>query len=333
MSFKKCIAGILTVFAFAAGGFAADHLAVAEPVAKGGIPKQEIEAVWNMLEAGVDGGYTLVTRSALKQIMTEIGLTDSSGLLNLNSTQKAKLGQIKTVRYLLIPTVSRFGTRINFSLMLLDASTGEIDPERKASETVKDLDELSDKLKDILREIGLGTEGKKRGKSALLAPVIRVPRAPGYLAEDFNVRMEEGLLENKIRLQNLQSVEKILRKNGIGNLYEAEPAMFVRIGGLLRVDSLIQATVSRFSCTVKKEYLKASKRTVVRCLGNLDGSIRIISAQTGEVAASIPFRQRVDFDDVSVKEDTDDWTAEDYGKYMIEKIMPQIVRKMLPKLR
>ena len=89
---------------------AADRLAIAEPINKGGMSAQDIEAVWSMLEASVDGGYELISRSALKAMMTEIGLTTSSDLMNLNSSQKARLGEIKTVKYLLVPTVSKFGS-------------------------------------------------------------------------------------------------------------------------------------------------------------------------------------------------------------------------------
>lgn len=309
---------------------AADRLAVAEPIAKGGMPAQEIEAAWDMLEASVDGGYELISRSALKQMMTEIGLTTSSDLMNLNSTQKAKLGQIKTVKYLLVTNISKFGSRLNISMMILDASTGEIDPDKKTTETIDSLNELADKLPDMLKEMGLGRETKKHGMSAILVPVVKVNDAPGYLGENFNVRMEDALLNSSVKLRNLQSVAKILKKNKIDNLYEVEPAMFVRIGGLLRVDYLIQATLDRFSCTVKKEYIQVTRKNVIRVIGNIEGNIRIISAQTGEVAASIPFRQRVNFDDL---EDTEDWTNEDYGKYLIERIVPDVAKKVIPKIK
>ena len=141
---KLLFAGILLGILASLG--AADRLAIAEPINKGGIPAKDIEAVWSMLEATVDGGYELISRAALKQIMTEIGLTTSSDLMNLNSSQKARLGEIKTVKYLLVPTVSKFGSRINLSLITVDSSTGSIDPDKKASETFNSLDELADKL-------------------------------------------------------------------------------------------------------------------------------------------------------------------------------------------
>lgn len=327
---NKIIIATLMALTLNFGAVAADRLAVAEPVGKGGVSATEIEAIWGMLESSVGGDYELISRSVLQQMMTEIGLTVSSDLVNLDSAQKAKMGELKTVKYILTSNIGKFGTRYNISLMVVDASTGGIDPNKTTSETVNSFDELADKLKDMLKEMGIGREAKKSGMSALLAPEIKVANTPAYLSEDFNVGLENVLLTNKVRLHNLQSVSKILTQNKISNLYEVEPAMFVRIGELLRVDFLIQASINRYSIDTRKEYIKASKRTVERHLGNIDGSIRIISAKTGEVIGSIPFRQRVDFDDI---DDTNDWVAADYGKFLIEKGLSQVIPKVLSALK
>lgn len=329
---KKISLSLFLGFCFIAGAFAADKLAIVQPAAKGGVPDQEIEAIWGMLEANVDGGYELISRGALKQMLTEIEFTENTNFTNLNSTQTAKLGEIKTVKYILVSTVAKLGSRINLTLTVMDASTGEIEKDRRASITADNLDDLSDKLKDTLREMGLGTDVKKRGICAILIPIIRVAGAPAYLTEDFNTGLESYLLDNSVRLQNLKNVNAILSKNKIGDLSEAEPAMYARVGELLRVDTLIQPTVTRFSATIKQEYIQVTRRTATRCIGNLEGNVRIISAQTGELIASIPFKERVDFDDVERVEDTEDWTQEDYGKYMIEQMLPEIGKRIVAKL-
>ncbi|MBO4647061.1 MAG: hypothetical protein J5806_02775 [Lentisphaeria bacterium] len=328
---KRIFAASLILSAFLClGAAAADKLAIAEPINKGGLTQADIEAVWSMLESTVDGGYELISRSALKAMMTEIGLTTSSDLVNLNSMQKARLGELKTVKYLLVPTVSKFGSRINFSLIIIDSSTGSIDPDKKTSETYNSLDEMADKLKDTLAEIELGPAIKKRGRSAVLAPMIKLPDAPPFLADEFNTGLEEALLNSGIKLHNLQAVGKILKKNNIDNLYEAEPAMFRRIGDLLRVDYLVQARIDRFSCVVKKTYVKVTRKYVTSCIGNIAGEIRIIAASTGEVVASFRFQKKVDFDDV---DDTDDWSPRDYCSYLIKKALPQVIQKTTAKLK
>lgn len=329
---KKGLFAAAALLFLMGGIFAADRLAVAEPVGQGGVPASDVEAFWGMLESSVDGGYELVSRSALKQMMTEIGLVENSGLANLNSAQKAKLGELKTVRYILVSNIGKFGRRLNVSLMVVDASTGDVLPDRKTTETVDSLDELADKLPDMLLEIGLGRVGRARGIYAMLEPAVTAKKTPDYLRESFTTGLENALLEKGIRLRNLRYVAPILKKNNIGSLDAVEPAMYARVGRLLRVDSLIQPAVTRFSVTVKKEYIAASKRNVVRCIGNFDGNVRIVSATTGELVASIPFRQKIDFDEVDATVDTDDWTDEDYGRYAIEKQLPLIAGKVLKAL-
>ena len=309
-----------------AGVFAADKLAVAEPSVKGGgISKEEADLLWNMLESSANGGYELISRSALKQILTEINLTESSGLLNLDSEQKAKLGELKAVRYLLISNLGKFGSRKNISLMVLDASTGEILPDRKISETFTDMDELADKLDDILNRIGLGQPLRRYGKNALLMPVIRSQAAPDFLPEDFNTWLESALLERGMKLQNFKSVHAILQKNNIPPLAEAEPALFVRIGGLLRVDALLLPVITRFEEVKKTEEIAVTRQTLIRRIGNMEGSIRILDTRTGETVKVIPFRKRIDFSEL---DDTEDWTAEDYGKHLIAVTLQDILPKI-----
>ena len=325
----RTIKRYLTIFAcllLCAGSFAADKLAIAEPVSKGGVPKEEVDLLWNMLESSVNGGYELISRAALKQMLTEINLTESSGLTSLDSAQKAKLGELKTVRYLLISNIGKIGSRRNISLMILDASTGEILPDRKIAETFSDMNELADKLGDILNQIGLGQPLRKYGRNALLMPMIRTVTAPVFLAEDFNTELESALLARGMKLQSYKSVNSILRKNNIPSLAEAEPSLFVRIGGLLRVDALIQPVITRFEEIRKTEKIEVTRQTIERRIGNMEGSIRILDTRTGETVSVIPFRKRIDFSELT---DTEDWTPEDYGKHLIA----ETLRDILPKIQ
>jgi len=309
---------------------AADRLAIAEPVVKGGVPAADVDAFWGMLEATVDGGYELISRSALKQMMTEIGLTCSSDLVNLNTTQKAKMGELKTVKFLLVPTIGKFGTRISVSLMMIDASTGDIIADRKISDTFDSLDAVADQLKDMLTQIGLGPRQRKIGKCAILNPIVHVANAPGFLATDFNVHLENFLLENGIKLTNLKSVATILQKNKIDKLDSVAPAMYARIGDLLRVDNLIQVTINTFSVTQQQVYIPVTRQNVIQSLGNIAGNARIISAQTGDLIASVPFEMPVDFSQIP---EMAGLGAEDLGKMLIKYVMPQIAQHIIPKLK
>ena len=319
MNLKK----ILTVFAcvvLAVGVFAADKLAVAEPIGKGGVPASDIEAFWGILESSIQSDeYTLVSRGALKQMLTEIGLTTSSDLVSLNSTQKAKLGEVEGVKYILVSEISKFGSRLNCTMRILDATTGEIDQARTANIRVKDLDELADQIEATLQK--LLADDKALHRSAILAPVIKVS-APSYLADDFNVRLESAMIEKGLRLQNLQSVAKILKKNDMDNLSELEPKMYVKAGKLLEVEMLIQATITRFEIEKIAYNVAETGASGFRYIGNLEGSVHIISAQTGEMLGSVPFEERVDFRTIPISTRRD-WTVDDYGKYLIRTVIPQ----------
>ncbi len=322
--FRKWIAMVLLCLSMA-GAYGADRIAVAEPVGKGGVSAREVETLWGMLESSVGGGYEVISRAALKPILAEIGFAENSGLAGTSSPkQSARSGEIKTVKYILVSTVGKLGRKYNLSLSLIDASTGELVPGRKVTDTMNSLEEFSARLPGLLREIGLGGALKTRGIYAMLAPVITARNPPPYLRETFASDLEKYLLDNKIRLRGLTVVDPILRRNGIGPLNAADPTLFARVGELLKVDSLVMTRINRFSVTEKREYIAASKREVIRRICNLDGEIRILSAGTGETVAVVPFRRKLNLDDVDAKIDTDDWTAEDYGKFAIGSLISRI---------
>ncbi|MDD3155259.1 MAG: hypothetical protein PHS41_10355 [Victivallaceae bacterium] len=323
----KFLLSLSVLFLMTISAFAADKLAIAEPVSKGGMKTEDIEAFWGILESSIKSDeYKLISRGALKQMLTEIGLTTSSDLVNLNSSQKAKLGQIETVKYILVSEIGKFGTQLNCTMKILDSSTGEIDQARTANLRVKNLDELADKIEATLEKL-LSDENQLMA-SAILFPNIRVARAPAFLAGDFNIRLENSLLNNGVKLQNLQSVAKILKKYNLDNLYELEPKMFVKVGKLLEVQMLIQATITRFEIARIPYHVEETGARGVRYIGNIEGNIRIISAQKGTTIASVPFEERVNFRSLS-RQETKDWTLDDYAKYMIKTV---ISAKILPEL-
>jgi len=321
MNLKKLLLA-LACTALSAASFAADKLAIAEPVGKGGVPASDIEAFWSILETSVQSDeYTLISRSALNQMLTEIGLTTSSDLVNLNSRQKAELGKVEGVKYILVSEISKFGSRLNCTMRILDATTGEIDQARTANLRVKDLDELADEIEATLKT--MLSDDKALHRSAILAPVVKVA-APAYLSSDFNVRLEEAMLEKGLKLQNLQSVTKILAKNDLDNLYELEPKMYVKVGKLLEVEMLIQTTITRFEIQKIAYNVAETGARGFRYIGNIEGSVHIISAQTGEMLCSVPFDERINFRDLPISM-TRDWTPDDYGKYLIKTVIPQKV--------
>ena len=323
---------VLALFLLTAMVGAADKLAVAEPVVKGGLEPGEADMLWSILESTVvsagEGRYTLVSRAALQQIMTEIGLTTSSDLMNLNSTQKARLGELETVKYLLISEIGKFGTKLNCTMRVLDSSTGVIDPRRTLNLRCADLDELADKIEWGVEK--LLADSKTLERSALLTPVITSAEPPEYLGREFNVLMSSCLMANGVPLQNLQSVGRILAKNGIDPLEECEPKTYAQIGRLLEVKNLLQATIDRFEIVAIPFYVAETGAQGVNYTGVMSGNLKMIGTKDGQMLAVKPFEVRMDFRYLD-RRLTADWTNEDYGKYMIrttlsEKVIPDLLQ-------
>ena len=324
---------LLIMAALPSAVFGADKLGVMEPVGKGTLKPEEIDMLWSMLESSIQSEkYTVITRSALKQMLDEIGLTTSSDLLNMNTNQKAKLGMIEGVKYILVSEVGTFGTRVNCTLRVIDASTGEVIPLRTANIRVKSLDELADQLEPSLEK--LFSDNKQLRRSALLTPINKAANAPANLTDDFTVNMENCLLQSGIQIQNLKSVKRILADNGISSLEEAEPKTYSKIGKLLEVELLLQPTITKFELQAFPFVVTETGYQGVNYVGAIDGYLRVISAQTGSVVASIPVELKIYFQNLD-RQITMNWTTEDYHKYMLktaiaQQIIPELFKALQP---
>ncbi len=311
---KKILSGWCLGLLILLSSAAADKLAVAEPAARGGVKPAEIEAVWGMLESGIRSGeYTLVSRGSLKQILTECGLGSSSGLVNMSDIQKAQMGRVSGVRYILISEVARFGKGVSCTMRILDASTGEIDPARTANIRVNDFDELADRIEAVLNT--LLADQKTLQRCALLAPAA----PPNFPAADFTAILENSLLQQNVKLQNLRSVTKILRRNHIDDLAELEPKMYVRVGKLLEVQYLVQPAITRYEVAAIPYHVEESGASGIRRIGYFEGTVRVVSARDGASVANIPFHSRINFRDIDPAM-TREWMPKDYGLYIMRTV-------------
>lgn len=306
-----------------------DTIAIAEPVAKGGVSPQSIEMLWDMLETSVRTlDYDLISRASLKDIMTEADLASSSGLINPNSKQLATLGKVKGVKYLLVTSIGQFGSRLNLTLKLLDCSTGDISQNRSENLRVADLDELADKLEPTLNKLFSDTKTLKR--SALLMPILQLEGLPENLDQQLYAFMGSCLLQNDIALQNLTDVTAILKKNKIRRLETLEPALCHKLGKLLEVEFLIQSTINRFSLTAAPFVIAETGAQFLNYAGAIGGTVKVIETATGRIAALLPFEMSIDSRAIGFQ-NTMGWQPEDFYKYMIfnsfaQQVLPGLVK-------
>ena len=283
---------IIAIIALAASSaFAArDKIGIAEPAVGSQFSKDDALAIWDELEASFHSKeYTLISRAAMKQIMTEIGFTTSSDLLNMNSAQKAKLGQIEGIKYLIVPSLRKLGTRITLALKTVETSTGEVDQDRSATLKATSLDEISDKLEvtlaDMLRDDKNGTTvARSSKKCALLTPVIRMAQYPATLQGDFNTWMQSALLGNGLQLANLADVSRF-QKAGLTEMTDRDYAV---LGRELRVACLIQFEITDF---VIIDVPWASPETGASghtYSGRFRGRMKVVDANDGSLVDSCP---------------------------------------------
>ena len=86
-----------------------------------------------------------------------------------------------------------------------------------------------------------------------------------------------------------------------------------------------------FLVTEENRYIAVTRTTVVRRIGNIEGHNRIITGATGMLKASIPFRLSFDFGDLTI--DTSDWEAGDYGRFLIDQIIPPLAAETAKQLK
>ena len=332
---------------------AADKLAVAEPVGKGGVNASEIEMFWGILESSIRSPeYQLISRAALKQMMTEIGLTGSSGLVNLNAAQKAELGRLETVRYLLVSEIGRFGTRLNCTLRILDSSTGEIDQTRTKNIRCRDLDELADKVEPVLQEmlsrkkIGYGGETVR---VAMLAPLVTYrPSAartfvnaagftcrttdlnPADLVNEFASRMKNAFTSRNIRLQYFTSLNSFLKKNSLDAIGEMDGYAYQKLGRELGVKYLLVMTIPRFTLTQGEKTIAETGvkarifETDIECLLELRNV-----EEKGDVVCQETFTMKQDLRKSVAPALLKTWTIQDCSCFAIQSLVEKQIRPWL----
>ena len=143
--------------------------------------------------------------------------------------------------------------------------------------------------------------------------------------------MESVLLNSGVRLYALQNIANILAKNNIDAIHSVEPAMYRRIGELLRADYLIQADINRYELVTNRVYVAPMQRYVEKYIGNIGGTVKIISSSTGLTVASFSFARRINFSDIN--DDTTDWLIEDYARYLIRTVITPVCAEVVAKVK
>ncbi len=320
VKFAAC--AILAATAMAAQ--AADKIGIAEPAVSSNFSHDDALAIWDELEACFKSKeYTLISRSALKQMMTEIGLATSSDLLNMNAAQKAKLGQIEGIKYLIVPSLRKLGTRITLNLKTVESSTGEVDQERTATLKATSLDDIADKLEsaleDMLKDKGGTTVAKSSMACALLTPVIRMANPPTYLKGDFNTWVQSAMLANGIKLANLADVSRF-QTAGLTEMTDQDYAV---LGRKLRVRYLIQTEITNFDIAATPWSSPETGAQGYFYNGTISARMKVVNANDGSLVDAVPIEFNKNLGRSNGPQPA--MFGDTYGKQMIAEIVTQVV--------
>ena len=133
---------------------ALDRIAVAEIETKGKLDAASVAGLAERIEAKLGGGYEVISRSALKAMLKEAAFQQESGLV-ADREQLARLAEVHGVKYLLATTIARIGSKLSMTVMVVDCTTGRLDPDRRIAIEADNLEKLFRQLDGALDRIGL----------------------------------------------------------------------------------------------------------------------------------------------------------------------------------
>ena len=237
---KKLHLFILALFCVTAL-HAADRIAVAEIMTRGNIDAAGLAGLADQIEAKLGGNYEVISRTALQAMLKEVAFQTESGLAD-SAGQLAELGRVHGVKYLLVTSVAQIGSRMGMTLMVVDCSTGKVDPKRHISLDAPDLNGLVRRLDWALDKIGLLARPGETAARKQLA-VFPVQVAPGIApasGTSFETKLSEFLLKSgSFELLGRDTLQAVAAESALADAALAAPGQQIKTGALAVGDWLI----------------------------------------------------------------------------------------------
>lgn len=311
---------------------AIDRIAVAEIATKGGLDAAAASGLAEQLEAKLDGGYEVITRSALKAMLKEVSFQQESGLV-AEREQLARLSEVHGVKYLLATTIANIGSKLSMTIMVVDCSTGRLDPDRRIAIQADNLEKLFRQIDGALARIGLlhlppADAGLKR------LAVLPVQTAPGInqdMGSAFGAKLDEFLLKSgSFELLTRDALDLVAAESALADAEQAAPGQQVKVAQIAVGDWLIAVKLRRL------EVNRISSGTAIAGVSShiaaaLDAELRIIDVKSGALIAVENVICRRNASDIppSVRRD---WNAADYCDDLMTQAAEQAGRKLLERL-
>ena len=308
-----------------------ERIVVSEPRAISGITQADINGISEYIESKLGGNYDIFSRTALKAILDEYKFVDSSGLVN-DPQLRQQLAQ-KSVDCLLVYSISKLGSRLSLTMMVVNSSTGEIRKGQRASVTAAGLDELVRRLDSALDSMGLlaGADEPAVKKLAVM-PVSAGRGVQRSIPEALHTKLSSFILKSgSFELVSREDMSRIAKESALTDHSLAASNQYAKIGQLQLADYLAVVAIDRYDHysvgggTAMAGSVTPSGRLTIQM------SLRIVDVKTGKIIAVETLRDSMRSTEIPAASRRD-WTAADYDNAFLERASAKLGNALLQRL-
>ena len=307
-----------------------ERIVVAEPRAISGVSAEDINGISEYLESKLGGNYEVFSRTSLKAISAEMQFVAESGMVD--DATRQKLAQ-KSVNCILVYSISKLGSRLSLTMMVVDSSTGEVRKGQRAVVTALSLDELIGRLDSGLAAMGLlaGSAEPATKKLAIL-PVEVACEAPAGLPESLHAKLSSCILKSGVfELVTREDLERIAKESSMVDGSLSASGQYAKIGQLQLADYLAIVRLERYDhyavgggTALAGEVAPAGRMTI-------QATVRIVDVKTGKIIATESVRDSMKSTDIPAAARRD-WLAADYDNAFLERASAVIGNYLLDRL-
>ena len=309
---------------------ARERIVVAEPRAVSGVSEADIKGISEYLESKLGGNYEVFSRTSLKSISDELRFVAESGMVD--DATRQKLAQ-KSVNCILVYSISKLGSRLSLTMMVVDSSTGEIRKGQRAAVTALSLDELIGRLDSALASMGLlaGAEAPKVKKLAIL-PVEAADGVPDQIAKSLHAKLSSFILKSgTFELVSREDLERIAKESSLVDGSLTASGQFAKIGQLQLADYLAVVKVDRYDHYAVGGGTELAGNVAPSGRLTLQATVRIVDVRDGKIVAAESLRDSMKSTDIPPASRRD-WLAADYDNAFLERAAAAVGNYLLDRL-
>lgn len=301
----------------AVGVSAKEKIAVAEP-RTAGIPAEGLAGISDYLESKLGGDYDIFSRASLNAMLKEDAF-NQSGLV-LDADVRHQLAQ-QSVDCLLTYSISRLGSRLSMTLMVIDCATGQVRKNQRFAVTAQSVDALIARLDTALDKMGLlhGGADAEAVKRVVLLPMRDKAGAGEAFSRNFDAKLTSFLLKSgSLEVLTRSELDAIGKESRFADSDLADPGQLAKIAQLKIADYLVTGEITHFDNRTVSTGTEIAGATSGKQRQTIQLNLRLIDVKTGKVIAEESMRQQLESTDIPAQSRLN-WTEADYANAFLEK--------------